>query len=191
MFKDKHISNNFWLMVLLLTHLFLCKTNAQQVRIIDNKGTLINFNNNRVFDQETTPNPIPANVERDIWLNRTTSIPEVYHGNNWIDLISQKAIKPTKEVTTPLTLNDTHYKLIVKNATNNIIKIPEANNSNKGRIYIIENTKNNSFYVEDRASKAPNNNGWINSNDGSLTHKVEEKEVVIIQSDGVQWQQIN
>ncbi|WP_188373676.1 hypothetical protein [Winogradskyella haliclonae] len=58
-------------------------TNAQEVRVIDNKGTIETIRNNSV----TTSNTAPTNpVEGDIWYDTsgTTTVTKTYDGTDWI-----------------------------------------------------------------------------------------------------------
>lgn len=64
-------------------------TNAQEVRVIDNKGTLQTLRNNQVTTSDTAPtttNPV-ASVEGDVWYDTsgTTAVKKVYDGTNWIE----------------------------------------------------------------------------------------------------------
>ncbi|MBT8244062.1 MAG: hypothetical protein HKP48_10830 [Winogradskyella sp.] len=56
---------------------------SQEIRVIDNKGTIETINNNSV----TTSNTAPTNpVEGDTWYDTsgTTSVTKTYDGTNWI-----------------------------------------------------------------------------------------------------------
>lgn len=58
-------------------------TNAQVVRVIDNKGTLENIRNNRVTTSDVAPtNPLEGDVWNDT--SGTTSVTKTYDGANWI-----------------------------------------------------------------------------------------------------------
>lgn len=65
--------------------------NAQEIRIIDNKGTIQTVNNNNVYSQNLDPvtnAPLITPVENDIWIN-TTPTPDqakIWDGTNWVDL---------------------------------------------------------------------------------------------------------
>ncbi|WP_386108881.1 hypothetical protein, partial [Tenacibaculum geojense] len=63
----------------------LNEINAQEVRVIDNKGTLRIVNNNSVTEANIAPtNP----VEGDVWFNTSTtpSIVNFWDGTNWLNL---------------------------------------------------------------------------------------------------------
>lgn len=50
------------------------KANGQEVKVIDNKGTIKTINNNNVFTSPTDPNsPTVITVENDIWFDTSTS----------------------------------------------------------------------------------------------------------------------
>jgi len=71
----------FLICVLALTK----KANAQEVRVIDNKGTIASVNNNNVTSSATAPtNP----VENDIWYDTSTTphVVKIFDGTTWIDL---------------------------------------------------------------------------------------------------------
>ncbi len=58
-------------------------SNAQEVRVIDNKGTLETIRNNQV----TTANTAPTNpLEGDVWFDTsgTTRVTKTYNGTQWI-----------------------------------------------------------------------------------------------------------
>ena len=55
--------------------LFSFQIEAQVVRVIDNKGTISNVNNNQVTTAATAPT---SPVEGDIWFDTTTGITNVY-----------------------------------------------------------------------------------------------------------------
>lgn len=58
-------------------------SNAQEVRVIDNKGTLETIRNNQVTTSATAP---LTPVEGDVWYdtNGTTTVTKTYDGVNWI-----------------------------------------------------------------------------------------------------------
>lgn len=69
--------------ILLLVLVATTATNAQVVRVIDNKGTLENIRNNQV----TTSNVAPASpLEGDVWndTSGTTQVTKTYDGIDWI-----------------------------------------------------------------------------------------------------------
>ncbi|WP_275316294.1 hypothetical protein [Tenacibaculum bernardetii] len=57
--------------------LFSNRINAQEIRVIDNKGTIETVNNNRVFTSATNPNnPTIITLENDIWFD-TSATPNI------------------------------------------------------------------------------------------------------------------
>lgn len=66
---------------------FSIKTNAQEIMVINNKGTIATVNNNTV----TTANVAPTNpVEDDLWFNTTTTpnTISVWNGTAWLRISS-------------------------------------------------------------------------------------------------------
>jgi hypothetical protein len=60
---------------------------GQMVTVIDNKGTIKNVNNNRVFTSATNPNiPTPIAVENDTWFDTSTTPHTVkqWNGSAWV-----------------------------------------------------------------------------------------------------------
>lgn len=58
-------------------------TNAQVIRVIDNKGTLENIRNNQVTTNDVAPtNPLEGDVWNDT--SGSTSVTKTYDGTNWI-----------------------------------------------------------------------------------------------------------
>jgi hypothetical protein len=54
---------------------------AQEVRVIDNKGTIQKINN------ITTSNTTPTNpVQGDVWFDTTNNLTKIYNGNIWLNL---------------------------------------------------------------------------------------------------------
>ena len=63
--------------------------NAQEVRVIDNKGTIETIRNNNVYTSSTDPVTITTNevVEGDVWFDNTDPnniITKIYDGTNWL-----------------------------------------------------------------------------------------------------------
>lgn len=86
MTKNKNI---VFCIFFVLSFVFNAKVSAQEVRVIDNKGTIQTVNNNRVFTSATDPNlPTPITVENDIWFD-TSSVPsaiKIWDGASWLNL---------------------------------------------------------------------------------------------------------
>lgn len=68
---------------LILTLVTYTVANAQEVRVIDNKGTIENIRNNSVTTSDTAP---PNPVEGDTWFDTsaTTTVTRTYDGTDWI-----------------------------------------------------------------------------------------------------------
>lgn len=178
------MKHTYSLAVFLATSLFCFNINAQKVRLIDNKGTIVNFNNNRVFEQDSTPTAV---VERDIWINNAgNSFKVLQEDNSWKELISKEENSTPDKVisdSTPVaerTLNSNDYRVNVISTGGGSINLPDPNNTNKGKVYIIENNSINGskVYIE-----------WGNDNDNTI--ELTKKKVIIIQSDGKGWYRIN
>lgn len=72
---------NYIYLILVLATNFVA--NTQEVRVIDNKGTLENIRNNQVTTSATAPiDPL----EGDVWfdISGTTSVTNTYNGTEWI-----------------------------------------------------------------------------------------------------------
>ena len=64
-------------------------TYAQEIRVIDNKGTVKTAINNRVYTSPTDPNtPTIIALENDVWINNTFTPKtiKIYNGTAWVDL---------------------------------------------------------------------------------------------------------
>ena len=59
---------------------FSINTNAQEVKVVNNKGTIQSVNNNTVTSASTAP---ISPVEGDVWFNSTTNIPSIWNGSTW------------------------------------------------------------------------------------------------------------
>ncbi|MFS4482006.1 hypothetical protein ACKGJY_03230 [Hyunsoonleella sp. 2307UL5-6] len=72
-----------FILLIVLALVATTTTNAQEVRVIDNKGTLETIRNNQV----TTANVAPINpLEGDVWFDTsgTTRVTKTYDGTQWI-----------------------------------------------------------------------------------------------------------
>ncbi len=80
------LKNNNFLYILILILVASTATNGQEVRVIDNKGTLETIRNNRVTTSNTAPTGLASPVEGDVWFDTsgTTSVTKTYDGTNWI-----------------------------------------------------------------------------------------------------------
>ena len=87
MIKSSIINKNNILLTLAL--IVTLSINAQEVRVIDNKGTLQTIRNNSVTTGDTAP-PIlitdPNPVEGDVWYDTsgTTTVTKTYNGIDWV-----------------------------------------------------------------------------------------------------------
>jgi hypothetical protein len=81
---------------------FISIANAQEVRVIDNKGTIKIVNNNQVTTGITAPaDPI---LEGDIWVDTsaTPNILKVYDGSSWVFIAINETITTfSQETATP------------------------------------------------------------------------------------------
>ena len=78
--------NRFKQVVTLLIFGLLCfQSQAQVVRVIDNKGTITEVNNNQVTTALTAPT---TPVEGDIWFDTTTNTKKVWDGAAWKEIDS-------------------------------------------------------------------------------------------------------
>ncbi len=70
------------------------KVNAQEINVIDNKGTIRVVHNNTVTTASTAPT---SPVEGDIWYNTnsTPNIITIWDGSAWVDLVSSSTIAHT------------------------------------------------------------------------------------------------
>ena len=68
-------ASNKHIFILIVALIFISvKTYAQEVRVVDNKGTIQKVNNNRVYTSATDPNTVTFTpLENDIWFDITTT----------------------------------------------------------------------------------------------------------------------
>ena len=82
---------------------------AQEVTVIDHKGTLVNVTNNLVTTSATTP-LVP--LSNDIWFDTTTNITKVYDGTQWLeidpDAVTTAATAPAVPVIGDIWFDDTN-----------------------------------------------------------------------------------
>lgn len=72
---------------------------AQEIRVIDNKGTLQDVTVNKVSTSNTAPsNP----VEGDVWFDTSTNISKIYDGSIWKTIDEDKVSTSTTVPTTPV-----------------------------------------------------------------------------------------
>lgn len=82
------VDNNYIKLSFILTLalvLFTTRTNAQEVKVIDNKGTIHSVNNNTVTTSNTTP---IAPLEDDLWFDTsvTPNVIKVWDGTSWLSI---------------------------------------------------------------------------------------------------------
>lgn len=74
-FKLRHIYNTIKLLAILLIITFSNTVSSQEIRVIDNKGTIQKVNNNNVTTSTTAPT-LP--VENDVWFDTTNNEIKIY-----------------------------------------------------------------------------------------------------------------
>nr|WP_299035950.1 hypothetical protein [uncultured Tenacibaculum sp.] len=79
----KHIKTYILTFALVL---FTLSTNAQEVRVIDNKGTIATVNNHKVTASISAPSSPNTN---DIWFDTSNLITNVWDGSSWIAIVSK------------------------------------------------------------------------------------------------------
>ncbi|MFD1063182.1 hypothetical protein ACFQ1Q_07975 [Winogradskyella litorisediminis] len=80
---QKSLFKNINYIILILTLVTSFITNAQEVRVIDNKGTIQQIRNNQVTTSATAPiNPL----EGDVWYDTSgnTTVTKTYDGTSWV-----------------------------------------------------------------------------------------------------------
>ncbi len=84
------VNNSFLKLTLTLALIFFSlKINAQEVSVIDKKGTIKTINNNNVFTSATNPNtPTVVALENDIWIDTSTNPNSIniWNGTAWVDI---------------------------------------------------------------------------------------------------------
>lgn len=101
---------------------------AQQVTVINQKGTKIDVNNNTVITAATPPvSPLIA----DIWFDSATNISKVYDGAVWkeidTDAVTTSNTSPTLPVTGDIWFDNTDLNNIVMNVWNGLTWVNSAN----------------------------------------------------------------
>lgn len=81
------IFRNLRCILLLCSMFYFVDANAQLVRVIDNKGTIQNINNNSVTTAATAPTS-PTPVEGDVWFDISNDLTMIYDGVSWLDIRS-------------------------------------------------------------------------------------------------------
>lgn len=168
-------------LLLLLPHCL----HSQNFRAIDNKGTLKNIRNNRVFLQSDSPaEPIQ---EGDVWIeidntNTNKRVSKIYDGTKWIKIINEDYLfsTPIHRTSGNTTLTDSHHTIVVTNS-NHEITLP--NNCNcEGRIYRIKNVTD---------SDAQINGTTLYFDDEDSEDYFPKEELTIIRYNGTKWVKID
>ena len=84
-FKFRYIYNTIKLLAILLIITFSSTVSSQEIRVIDNKGTIQKVNNNNVTTSTTAPT-LP--VENDVWFDTTNNQIKIYDTVDGWKLIS-------------------------------------------------------------------------------------------------------
>ena len=154
---------------------FISIANAQEVRVIDNKGTIKTINNNQV----TTGTTLPAGYlpfKGDVWFDdsATPTQTKIYDGINWVTVVANS----DSNVYTGVFVIDRATDLVIPtdNYTKNITGIPfqpsqvtfvahanVASKDSEGFSTPSNSTINNSFGTM---------NGFANASTGSLVQQV-------------------
>ncbi len=88
----KKIELSFLFLLNTLFFFFISNAKAQEIRIIDNKGTINNVRNNNVTVSAIAP---IGPVENDIWFDTSTTPNEIkiYDGTTWLDIDGHRGIE--------------------------------------------------------------------------------------------------
>ncbi len=93
------MNNYIKLSILLFVLSFSSVLHAQEVRVIDNKGTIKKIKNNQVKTASTAPtNPL----EGDVWFDTTTNISKIYDGTQWLVIDLDRVTTSTTAPTAPV-----------------------------------------------------------------------------------------
>ena len=105
MLKSFNIQNVYivisWVLIV-----FSININAQEVKVVDNKGTIQSVNNNTVTTASTAPT---SPVEGDVWFDTTTNVANIWNGSIW-KLLTTHSIGDIKH-SIQTTNHDGWYKL--------------------------------------------------------------------------------
>ncbi|MDV7185645.1 hypothetical protein R3X25_00005, partial [Lutibacter sp. TH_r2] len=75
--------NTTLIILVICAMVFSLKTNAQQVTVINHKGTKVDVNNNNVYTATVAPvNPL----ENDVWFDTANNLTKIFDGTNWIPM---------------------------------------------------------------------------------------------------------
>lgn len=87
-----NISNILKLSLITFALIFSLKINAQEIRVIDNKGTIKDVRNNNVTTSATAPSDP---VENDVWFDTSITPNEIkiYDGTTWLDIDGHRGIE--------------------------------------------------------------------------------------------------
>lgn len=105
--------NNVCLLFLLF---FVSLQNAQEVRVIDNKGTMASVRNTRVYTSATPPT---SPIQGDVWFDTATNISKIRNDSAWLVIDADNVTTSASAPTTP-TLGDIWFD---SNSTPSISKV--------------------------------------------------------------------
>ena len=83
------------LLILVITLFKMPFANAQEVRVIDNKGTISTIRNNNVYTSATDPNTPPNKiVENDVWFDTSTApnSTNIWDSTTWVQIEVGKSL---------------------------------------------------------------------------------------------------
>lgn len=134
----------------LLLLLVFTNLNAQEIRVIDNKGSFKTIQNNRVFTKNDDPslglpNPTPPTnaIEGDIWLDDSGAyrVPKIWSDGKWKKLIKNNELDtmPIARINADTTLTEDNHTIIVTGSTQITVTLPDPTTC-EGRMYRIKNT---------------------------------------------------
>ncbi|MFQ3306496.1 MAG: hypothetical protein ACI9JT_001754 [Polaribacter sp.] len=116
---------------------------AQEVRLIDNKGTIKKVRNTRVTTSNNAP---PEPIEGDVWINTSTSVIKIYDANNalFVTISSPAVYTGSFIIPAPDGNNDTNFTQTITNlpflpsqitfvAYTNIESFPTSNDNQASR----------------------------------------------------------
>lgn len=166
------------ILLLFLPHC-LC---SQSLRTIDNKGTLKNIRNNRVFLQSDSP---LKPIQGDVWIDNTNTnkrVSKIYDGAKWIKIINEDYFfsTPIHRTSGNTTLTDGHHTIVVTN-NNHEITLPDNCNC-KGRIYRIKNVTDEDVKID---------GDTLYYDDGDSENYFPKEELTVIKFNGIKWVKID
>lgn len=173
----------------LLLLLVFTNLNAQEIRVIDNKGSFKTIQNNRVFTKNDDPslglpNPTPPTnaIEGDIWLDDsgTYRVPKIWSDGKWKKLIKNNELNtmPIARINADTTLTEDNHTIIVTGSTQITVTLPDPTTC-EGRMYRIKNTSDTHTVLI--------SGGITYDDDGSTESSFPTQETTVIESNGTGW----